>query len=290
MNPFRPAFQLYHRSWSDHPFSTVSILVGANVAVFIFQIIIGFIAPGFIEQFLALSREGVMSGYEWQWMTYMFLHGNLPADVPGGILHLAFNMLTLLFAGREIERVIGRGHFLGIYFSGGILGGIAQVLLSDPSMHLIGASAAVFAVLIAFTTIYPEVQLTLLLFLIIPIRLKAKHLAIGLVTSSIFFALTDFWPGVGHLAHLGGCLAGWVYVRQLGFGHLFKVPRFIQEKREREEQLQSMTPEEFISSEIDPILDKISREGIHSLTRSERKILEKGREKIELKTHLRINH
>ena len=105
--------------------------------------------------------------------------------------------------------------------------------------------------------------------------------------SALFFALTDFWPGVGHLAHLGGSFAGWIYARQLGFGLKLPVPRFYQEKRERHERIQSMTPEEFISSEIDPILDKISREGIHSLTRAERKILEKGREKIELKTNRR---
>lgn len=287
MSPLRPPFQSFNRSWSERQFSTTAILIGINIAVFILQLMIGFLRPGFIENYLALSRNGVLAGYEWQWVTYMFLHGNLPADIPGSILHIGFNMLTLMFAGREVERVVGRRHFLGIYFAGGILGGIVQVLLSDPSTHLVGASAAVFAVLIAFTTIYPEIQLTLLLFLIIPIRLKAKFLALGLVLSSLFFALTDFWPGVGHLAHLGGSFSGWIYARQLGFGLKLPVPRFYQEKRERHERLQSMTPEEFISSEIDPILDKISREGIHSLTRAERKILEKGREKIELKTNRR---
>jgi len=280
MNPIRPPFQSFNRSWSDRQFSTTTILIGANVAVFILQFIIGFLVPGFIENFLALSQHGVMTGYEWQWITYMFLHGNLPTDIPGGILHLAFNMLTLLFAGREVERVVGRKHLLGIYFTGGILGGLAQVLLSDPAMHLVGASAAVFAVLIAFTTLYPEVQLTLLLFLVIPVRLRAKYLALGLVTSSLFFAISDFWPGVGHLAHLGGSLAGWIYARQLGFGRRLWVPQFFQKKRERQEQIQRMTSEEFINHEIDPILDKISRDGTHSLTRAERKILEKGREKL----------
>ena len=121
----------------------VSILIAANVAAFILQLAIGIASPGFIENYLALSRGGVLSGYEWQWITYLFLHGNLPGDIVGGLLHLGFNMLTFHFAGREVERIVGRNHLLGIYFAGGILGGIAQILFSDS--YLVGASAAVFS-------------------------------------------------------------------------------------------------------------------------------------------------
>ncbi|MEI8340973.1 MAG: rhomboid family intramembrane serine protease [Verrucomicrobiota bacterium] len=279
MRPLRQQFQSFNRSWSGRQFSTVAILIGINVGVFIFQWIIGFYAPDLVSEYLALSGEGVRRGFEWQFVTYMFLHG--------GFLHLAFNMFTLYFAGREVEVIAGRKHMLGIYFAGGLLGGVAQILLSNPEMHLVGASAGVFAVLIAFTTIYPEMELTLLLFFVIPVRLKAKYLALGLVAVSFLFLGTGAWDGVGHIAHLGGCLAGWLYARQLGFGRPLRLPQFFYRKRERLERIQRMTPEEYISKEIDPILDKISRDGIHSLTRAERKILEKGREKIELKTSRR---
>ena len=275
MRPIRQQFQSFNRSWSGRRFSTVSVLIGVNAGVFVFQLLLDRLAPGWVERYLALSGDGMRAGFEWQFLSYMFLHGNL--------LHLAFNMLTLFFAGREVEVIAGRRHLLGMYFAGGLFGGLAQVLLSASQNSLVGASAAVFAVLIAFTTIYPEMELTLLLFFIIPVRVKAKYLAFGLVATSVFFSLSGVWGGVGHIAHLGGCLAGWLYAKQLGFGRPLRLPRFFYRKRERAEQLRSMTPAEFISREIDPILDKISREGIHSLTRAERKILEKGREKIERK-------
>lgn len=276
MRPLRQQFQSFSRSWPGRRFSIVSILIGVNVGMFIFQLLVGLFAPGWVEEYLALSGTGVRRGFEWQFVTYMFLHG--------GLLHLAFNMLTLFFAGREVEVIAGRKNLLGIYFAGGLLGGIAQVLLTNPFSQLVGASAGVFAVLIAFTTIYPELELTLLLFFVIPVRVKAKYLALGLVIMSLFFSFSGVWGGVGHIAHLGGCLAGWLYAKQLGFGRPVQLPRFVYKKRERLERMQSMSPEEFISEEIDPILDKISREGIHSLTRAERKILEKGREKIAKKT------
>jgi hypothetical protein len=90
-------------------------------------------------------------------------------------------------------------------------------------------------------------------------------------------------PDVAHVAHLGGCLVGWIYVRQLGFGNPWWIQRRMVERREREARLARMGPEQYMTEEIDPILDKISREGIRSLTRLERRILERGREKISQK-------
>jgi hypothetical protein len=88
---------------------------------------------------------------------------------------------------------------------------------------------------------------------------------------------------VAHLAHLGGCLVGWIYARQLGFGNPWWFQRRIAERRQREERLERMAPDQYMTEEIDPILDKISREGIRSLTRGERRILERGRDKISQK-------
>ena len=82
------------------------------------------------------------------------------------------------------------------------------------------------------------------------------------------------------MAHLGGGLVGWVYVKQLGFGRTWRIQRYFFERRQREERLARMPSAQFIQEEIDPILDKICRDGLHSLTRAERKILERGREKI----------
>lgn len=242
----------------------------ANVALFVLQQFVG------LEQWFALSGDAVWSGKFWQFFTYMFLHGSL--------MHLLLNMLTLMFAARELEFLLGKARVLLIYFGGGILGGIVQMLVTGGEHSLVGASAAVFAVLIAFTTIMPETEIMLLLFFVVPVRIKAKYLALGLVVVSLLFIVSGTGGNIGHVAHLGGALFGWVYARKLGYGNPFRIQEYIWAKRERRDRERVMSPEEFISEEIDPILDKISREGIHSLTRAERKILERGRDKIERRT------
>ena len=160
---------------------------------------------------------------------------------------------------------------------------------------LIGASAGVFAVLIAFTTILPELELTCLLFFVIPIRIRARNLALLLTGSTVLFILFPYLNNLGnhmvdalsptpvvvaHYAHLGGCILGWLYVKQLGYGNPWRIQRYFFEKRQLEERRKHMTAEQFIVEEIDPILEKISRDGIRSLTRNERRILNMGREKM----------
>jgi len=269
LQPFTPR-------WTSGRQSVVMLLIIFNVAAFLAQTLADVFEPTLVQHWFSLSRSGLREGHVWQFLTYMFLHG--------GPLHLLMNMLTLYFAGREVEAIAGPKHLLSIYFGGGLLGGIAQVLFASGNYHLYGASAGVCAVLIAFTTILPEIEITTLLFFVIPIRLRAKYLALLMVGFSVLCVVAELMPGVGHTAHLGGCLLGWLYVKQLGFGNPLRIQKYIFEKRQREQRYARMSPAQFISEEIDPILDKISREGIHSLSRSERKILEKGRDKIAQKT------
>ncbi len=251
------------------------MLIVANVAVSLLQWGIDWCSPGWTETYFALSREGIAQGFYWQFLTYMFLHG--------GWLHLLVNCLGLYFAGREVEIVCGPRHLLGIYFAGGLAGGILQ-LLCVPGVPLIGASAGVCAVLLAFTTMLPELEITALIFFILPIRMRAKWLGRIVVGSSILFAVSGYGGNIGHVAHLGGAMLGWFYARRLGFGGAFWLQRFVRDRRRTRERQERMDPNEFISQEIDPILDKIAREGIQSLTRAERRILELGREKIAKKT------
>jgi len=185
--------------------SLTLLLIVTNVLCFGIQSLIDWVSPGWVENWLALSSFGVRSGYEWQFLTYMFLHG--------GVIHLMVNMFTLYFAGREVEAIAGRAHFLGIYFLGGLVGGLAQIVLGPANTPLVGASAGVFALLIAFTTIYPEVQLTCLIFFVIPLRMRAKFLAMGLVGFSILSAFTGIMSDVGHFAHLGGAVLGFLVVK-----------------------------------------------------------------------------
>ncbi len=269
--PFSPGYRRI--TW-------VHLLIGVNIAVFVLQWLVGMRYPGFVEHYFALSGGGIKAGHYWQFLSYMFLHG--------GILHLLVNCLGLAFAGREVETQLGPRRLLTIYFLGGILGGIAQLLFSGGPVELVGASGGVCAVLLAFTTMMPEVEITALLYFIIPVRMRAKWLGWAVIGISLFFIATGLGRGVGHLAHLGGALFGWFYVWKLGYGARSYERSWLQRKldarREEEERREAMEPGEFISREIDPILDKISREGIHSLTKAERRILEQGREKIAKKT------
>lgn len=256
----------------------VVLLIVLNVAAYLIQcgVNLAFPGAGIPEAYLGLSREGIQHGYYWQFVTYMFLHG--------GVVHLLVNCLGLYFAGREVEIICGPKHLLGMYFLGGIIGGAAQLAGGD--IHLIGASGGVCAVLMAFATILPELEITVLIFFVLPLRMRAKWLGAGLIGTSILFAVTGFGGDIGHIAHLGGAVTGWIYARRLGYGGAFWLQRIFRDRRRLRDRRARMNPAQFISEEIDPILDKISREGIHSLTREERRVLELGRDKIAKKTRL----
>lgn len=289
--PKRQLQPFTHRWAAGHPPAWI-ILIALNIGIFAAQQVLGLSDQGWMDRTLGLTDEGVRQGWLWQFVTSTFLHG--------GWLHLAVNMVLLYFAGREVEALLGARHFLVIYFCGGIAGSLAQWAFAPLPLDgpLMGASACVLAVLIAFTTILPELEITALLFFVIPVRLKAKYLAYAAVWSSIVALLIPWMARLApaldrlvgffsshsyitaHYAHLGGCLLGWVYVKQLGYGNPLRIQRYFLEKRLREERRKHMTPEQFILEEIDPILEKISRDGINSLTRAEKRILEMGREKI----------
>ena len=262
--------------WSNGRFSVVFLLIVANVIAFLIQWCVDQFYPDLPTYYLALSGTGIHHGYYWQFLTYMFLHG--------GFLHLLVNCVGLYFAGREVETICGPRQLLGMYFAGGVAGGIAQWLVISDTVPLLGASAGVCAVLMAFCTILPEWEITVLLFFVIPIRMRAKWLGRILIGSSILFAATGYAHDVGHIAHLGGALMGWFYARRLGFGGTLWILTVIRDRKRIRERRARMGPAQFISEEIDPILDKISREGIHSLTREERRVLELGRDKIAKKT------
>src|SRR5205085_11400498 len=122
-----------------------------------------------------------------------------------------------------------------------------------------------------------------LVFFFVPIHVKVKLLCyagFGLAVLGIIF---DRTAAVALSVFLGGCIAGWFYAHLLGFGRPSILQRALTQRRAEAERYNAMTPEEFIAQEIDPLLDKISREGMGSLTRAERRLLAKAREKIEAK-------
>lgn len=141
--------------------------------------------------------------YAWQWLTHMFLHG--------GLWHIFFNMFALYVFGPHVERELGKTRFLVLYFLAGIGAGLLQVAFNPASIRvMIGASGAIFGVAAAFAYLYPNSML--FVFGIIPVR--AWKLLIGLAAISFLFSF-DTSTSIGHAAHLGGIVAGFVFMEAL---------------------------------------------------------------------------
>jgi hypothetical protein len=148
------------------------------------------------------------------------------------------------------------------------------------SSGLLGASGGPAAVVVAYAAILPELELTSMVLFLLPIRLKAKHLAYGAFALAVLAVIFDRTATVAHSSLLGGSIAGWFYAHLLGFGRPSILQRALTQRRADAERYRAMSPEQFIAVEIDPLLDKISREGMSSLTRAERRVLAKAREKM----------
>ncbi len=227
--------------------------------------------------------------WPWQLITYQFVHADF--------WHLLFNMVFGLWMfGMEVEHIWGPRKFLTFYLMCGTVAGIAQLILSpifDPSQAIgptVGASGAVYGVLVAFATMFPDRQV--FIYFLIPVRVK--YLVMFMI---VFGVMSVGKPGnVANLAHLGGALAGYLYIlydrRRLYSGRrgvwrdvaeLFKMPgRETPRKEEpraasvhelRPEPKKPPTVDESEQQKIDEILDKISQSGYQSLTEEEKKIL-----------------
>jgi membrane associated rhomboid family serine protease len=282
--------------------SMTLLLVIANVVAFMAQSVLTRLFPRII-QYSELSIPGLSNGYIWQLLTFQFMHG--------GILHLLLNCWAIYMFGREVESALGRKSFLLLYFSSGVIGGLTQVAFSEVLSHLmhdanfrmmqvVGASAGAFGLIAAFAILYPERPLMMLLFFIIPVNMRAKFLLLfeGIVAlvGMALSARPSEGTQIADAAHLGGMLTGIFFVR---YAVHWQWPQFPRPKRRPLQRLikvpsqksalwgrtknagsEELPPEEFLSQEVDPILDKISAHGIQSLTERERRILQAAREKM----------
>lgn len=274
---------------------TIALLI-INLAVFVAgEVNQTYGLTNMFTDYLALSRKGLSSGFIWQLVTFQFLHV--------GFVHFIFNMLMLFLFGRSVEESIGSKHMGLLYVSSGVVGGLLEItlgLIKDKVFHLplqafgtpvVGSSASVLALLGAFTTLDPNREL--LLFFILPVRAKFLFWFSALVAT--FYILVPAQPNVAHGAHLGGLMAGAGYIRWIVQSPVaFQIPTIFRKRRgprrSRKQTVREsvahddddeLPPEEFISREVDPILEKISAHGLHSLTARERRILEAARAKME---------
>jgi membrane associated rhomboid family serine protease len=202
-------------------------------------------------------------GYLWQPLTYTFLHG--------GFIHILFNMLMLWVFGAPIAARWGTRDFLVYYVVCGIGGALVSWAFTPKSYDpVIGASAAVLGLVVAYAMMNPEQKL--LLYGLIPI--KAKHLVWLFVGFDLVSLLLGSRDGIAHFAHLGGMLTGFVYLKQdwrtNAMTRKFRAARARQKMRSQGRMARKAQAEK---GEVDRILDKIHSQGMDSLTRSELEIL-----------------
>jgi membrane associated rhomboid family serine protease len=266
----KPTF--FAKRWTPRPRVALLILVGANVVAFVVQFFLQVYTPGLVHDCLGLSDRGVHSAYAWQFFTATFLHDG-PWDLLG-------NTLILYLLGRDLELILGQRHFLFLYFAGIFGGELGHLFLMPSDCVLFAASGGVAAILVAYATVLPELELTSIVFFVLPLRLRAKYLAYGTLGIGFLLVIFDRGGAIVHSAYLGGGVAGWLYAHLLGFGRPSFFLRMLRKRQAEAERLKRLSPDQFMAEEIDPLLDKISRNGIASLTRNERRKLDQARERI----------
>jgi membrane associated rhomboid family serine protease len=286
----------YRPGWS-----TTTILCVSLIGCYLTQMVLDAWKPGWTTYYLALSVDGLAQWRVYQLITFQFLHG--------GLFHLLGNLLGLYFFGRAVENILGSKEMLKLYLISGTIGGLIQVALqlvlhqNGPGSGVLGASAGVFGLIAAFAIHAPDNPITLLVFYVLPVTFPAKILLIiegGISVLGVlapFLHMDELAGRVAHGAHLGGMITGIVWMRwamtphrSFEFWRPFAARRASKREsagaspkrasRSSRKKPEELPPGEFISREVDPILEKISAHGIHSLTERERQILEAARSKM----------
>lgn len=190
------------------PKITQTLLI-ATVAVFLLQQVAGSFFDAFMLWPLGASGSdplSMSSGFQpWQLLSYGFLHGSFG--------HLFFNMLALFMFGPPLEQTWGEKRFLTYYLVTVAGAGLCQLLvaaLTGDVTPVLGASGAVFGLLLAFGMLFPN-QRVMLMFP--PIPMKARTFVFVFGAMELVLGMTGWQPGVAHFAHLGGMLFGWLLIR-----------------------------------------------------------------------------
>jgi rhomboid family protein len=260
------------RDWVRHQRVALLTLIGANVAVFVTQLVLEISEPGFVRDYLGISNRGLGEAYAWQFATAIFLHINA--------WHFLFNMLMLYLFGRDLESIIGQRHLVLLYAVGAIAGELGHLFLMPTSTVLFAGSGGVAAIVLAYAMILPGLDLDVLIPFGFFRRIKMTHVAFVIIGIAFVLILIDRGEIVGHSALLGGCLTGWLYANVLGYGRISMLQRFLNRRRLEAERYRQMSLDQLMAEEIDPLLEKISCCGFHSLTRTERRNLLRARQTI----------
>jgi len=190
--------------------SYTSILIGINIVVFFgYLMLVAAVGDNVAVSWIALMPAAILAGEKlWTFVTSMFMHA--------GLGHLFVNMVSLMFIGNFVEKLIGKKRFIWLYFVGGLFAGLLFVLVAmatgmDLNVYAVGASGAIFALGGLLAVLTP--RLPVLVFFIIPMPMWA---AMGFLMFGIWAISSSFGLPIGNTAHLGGLIIG------LGYGFYLK--------------------------------------------------------------------
>ena len=267
--------------------SVVMWLIGINAAVFVLDMIF---STGMRTQAVSPSywgnynvADGVFGLQVWRWITYQFLHD--------GFFHVLFNLLAIYFFGPMIEGWLGGRRFLAFYLLCGTCGALVYtlVVLTAPGLifppgtparvvPIVGASGAVFGILVAAAVLFPTQRVMLLS---PPIPMTLRTMALLFLGLAVLSLLAGSANAGGEAAHLGGAVLGYVlirYPRLLAWAEGVDpgTVRTSLQRRKAERARQAVEDDE---KELDRILDKVRQHGLHSLTRGEQRTLRRNTER-----------
>lgn len=259
----------------------IRALVTLNVAVFLIQTILAIINPAYsnalIQAFAFYPEWHTALFQPWRLVTYMFLHG--------GAFHLIFNMLWLWWMGRGVEEALGPRTFTVIYLGSGLGGALFNVLVAPllGFSPVIGASGAVYGIMVAFAMLYPTMPIMLIL---LP-PIQARYVVAGLI--AIDALLLGSPDGTARIVHLAGAGVGYLLMKAQTKGQdlsswvlpfeqfWYRIKGVYQKKKPRNKNMYSVSDVEIVDetdqSELDEILEKISKKGYDGLTKEEKRKL-----------------
>jgi membrane associated rhomboid family serine protease len=205
-----------------HPAPVARAIILGNVGIAFVDVLLAINQPGadsWIRQLLSLSPANFLSGAWWEPFTYMWLHA---PPVGFWVTHILFNMLTLSIFGGPVESRLGSRRFAVLYLLGGLtaaffyLGqawweaGFSVATLHQNTQEIVGASGAVLAVVAAFAVYYPDARLFIFP---IPFPIRARKAVIFFIVLSVVFMFVPALSFIGHSAHIGGLVAGFLLAR-----------------------------------------------------------------------------
>ena len=207
---------------TSNPFQNIPVVTRNLLYLNIIMFVATLINPSFMKDTFSMAFPLATQFRWWQPLTHMFMHD--------GFLHIFFNMYSLVMFGILVERTLGTRRFIWFYLITGFgavllhtgvqflevrsllekYPGVSAQSIYDSIPGVLGASGAVYGVLVAFAMLYPQARLTLIF---PPITLDAKWWVLIFVGIELLTGISGTMMGIAHFAHLGGALFGWLLIR-----------------------------------------------------------------------------